>query len=97
MQGLEKVKKGLFSRLHDIARSEIFPAAMLNRASDGADMVHGSSSATPAGQAGLGGGTRAGLPPSPPDAPPSSERKLFKAGIEKQMASMDQKDHRPSS
>ncbi|GAX79237.1 hypothetical protein CEUSTIGMA_g6677.t1 [Chlamydomonas eustigma] len=29
-QGLEKVKKGLFGRLHDIARAEIFPSSMMS-------------------------------------------------------------------
>ena len=29
LQGLEKVKKSLFSKLHDIAREEMFPEGML--------------------------------------------------------------------
>ncbi len=39
LQGLEKVKKGLFSRLHDIARAEIFPNAMMASTRDASPPV----------------------------------------------------------
>ena len=31
MQGLERVKKSLFSKLNDIAREDMFPEGMLNK------------------------------------------------------------------
>ena len=72
LQGLEKVKKGLFSRLHDIARAEIFPAAMLNRPPAG----------VPKGREKEVGDLLAPAPKPTPDVS-SSERKLFKTSVQK--------------